>query len=403
MGKRNPIMLEDAQARLDKMEFCLKTERIRAEEALGRVCAQDIRAQMDQPPFPRSPLDGYAVRSRDISEASGESPVKLKVIEHIYAGLFPSRCIQAGEAARIMTGAPIPEGADCIIMQEKTDEGEERVEIYDSVPAFGNYCFKGEDTETGAFLFGQGMELKAAHIGILFSQGIREIEVYRRPVIGIMATGDELTEADKKLLPGKIYDSNGPLLAARIKELGMEPRLFSQGQDNEYVLAERVGAALKECDALITSGGVSVGARDCMPETAQILGAHILFHGINIRPGSPMMVMTAGGKPVFCLSGNPFAAAATFEVLVRPVLERMRGRSDWKPEIYKGILETPFPKPSPLRRLVRAKIEDGRIWLPEGKHSSGMLVSMAQCNCLVDIPAGSQKLEAGAMVSVIRM
>ena len=131
MGKRNPIMLEDAQARLDKMEFCLKTERIRAEEALGRVCAQDIRAQMDQPPFPRSPLDGYAVRSRDISEASGESPVKLKVIEHIYAGMFPSRCIQAGEAARIMTGAPIPEGADCIIMQEKTDEGEERVEISD--------------------------------------------------------------------------------------------------------------------------------------------------------------------------------------------------------------------------------------------------------------------------------
>ena len=183
----------------------------------------------------------------------------------------------------------------------------------------------------------------------------------------------------------------------------MKPFLLQRGGDDTEKLAEEIRKQLTECDALITSGGVSVGVRDCMPYVAEALGADVLFHGINVKPGSPMLAMIVEGKPVFCLSGNPFAAAATFEVLVRQVLERMRGRAQWKPEILLGILKSPFPKASPCRRLVRGKIEDGKVWLPEGRHSSGMLSSMAGCNCLVDIPAGSGGLKAGEQVKVMLM
>lgn len=204
-----------------------------------------------------------------------------------------------------MTGAPIPEGADGVIMQERTDEGSDSVEIYQSVKSYGNYCKKGEDTCRGALLMEKGRSIHSSHIGILSSQGIETIPVYSVPVVAIMATGDELVPVGTPLEPGKIYDSNGPLLAARIRELGMKPFLLQRGGDDTEKLAEEIRKQLTECDALITSGGVSVGVRDCMPYVAEALGADVLFHGINVKPGSPMLAMIVEGKPVFCLSGNP--------------------------------------------------------------------------------------------------
>ena len=403
MNKRNAITVEEAQERLRQIKIDVRTEWMKAVDSLGRICAQDVYSIMDQPPFPRSPLDGYAVRSMDVQGASRENPVKLNVVERVCAGMYPQKKVGPGEAIRIMTGAPIPEGADGIIMQEQTDEGEQAVEIYRPVKAYGNYCFQGEDVEKGVLLFGKGTQIRHMHVGIMASQGIEYVQVYHIPEIGVMATGDELMPVGHALMQGKIYDSNGPLLSARVMELGMKAiRLGSAGDDTEK-LADAVLESLRRCDALITSGGVSVGVRDCMPLVAEYLGADVLFHGINVKPGSPMLAMIVEGKPVFCLSGNPFAAAATFEVLVRPVLERMRGRAQWKPEILLGILKSPFPKASPCRRLVRGKIEDGKVWLPEGRHSSGMISSMAGCNCLVDIPAGSSGLKEREPVKAILM
>jgi len=172
MRKRNPIMLEEAQERLMKIKMKEETETVWVTEALGRVCAENIYAVMDQPPFPRSPLDGYAVRSLDTAGASRENPVRLNVIEHICAGMYPKLKIGPGEAARIMTGAPIPEGADGVIMQERTDEGSDSVEIYQSVKSYGNYCKKGEDTCRGALLMEKGRSIHSSHIGILSSQRI---------------------------------------------------------------------------------------------------------------------------------------------------------------------------------------------------------------------------------------
>lgn len=403
MKKRNSVTVEVAQKRLNEIVINREIEETPVSEALGRICAQDVYAIMDQPPFPRSPLDGYAARSQDIQGASRQNPVELKVVEHIYAGMYPCKKVGAGEAARIMTGAPIPEGADTVIMQEQTDEGEYRVRLYQSVKAYGNYCFKGEDVEKGVLLFERGSLIRHMHIGIMASQGIEKLKVFSIPKIGIMATGDELVSVGRPLEPGKIYDSNGPLLAARVKELGCCAFQMESFADDEEGLAEVIRCALRQCDALITSGGVSVGLRDCLPEVAKLLGGEVLFHGINAKPGSPMMVMITEGRPVFCLSGNPFAAAATFEVMVRPALERMRGREKWEPQRAWGKLGTAFPKPSGVRRFIRGTIEDGTVWLPEGRHSSGMLTSMAGCNCLVDIPAGTDGLERGTDVEVILM
>ncbi|MCC8024437.1 MAG: molybdopterin molybdotransferase MoeA [Clostridium sp.] len=401
MKKRNPITIESAQERLNQIAIQVKTEIIPSLETLGRVCAQDVFSIMDQPPFPRSPLDGYAVRSQDTQGASRENPIQLNVIEHVYAGMCPMNEVGPGEAVRIMTGAPIPQGADGVIMQEQTDEGVERVQVYRPVTAYGNYCRKGEDMEAGVLLFEKGTCIRHMHIGIMASQGIEQTKVYKVPKIGIMATGDELVAVGDPLSPGKIYDSNGPLLTSRVTELGCCPFQIKAAGDSPEVLAQAIESALGRCDAVVTSGGVSVGVRDCMPDVAKLIGANVLFHGIDAKPGSPMMVMVVEGKLVFCLSGNPFAAAATFEVMVRPQLERMRGRSNWKPRRVWGKLGTAFPKPSGMRRLVRGRIEDGTVWLPEGRHSSGMLASMADCNCLVDIPAGSGDLEVNAEVEVI--
>lgn len=403
MKERNAITVEQALERLDQIQMIAGTEEIGITDSLGRICAQDVYSVMNQPPFPRSPLDGYAVRSVDTQGASRENPVRVKVIERICAGMYPQKKVGPGEAARIMTGAPIPEGADGIIMQEMTDEGEEEAELYRPVKAYGNYCFQGEDVEAGVLLFEKGTQIRHMHIGIMASQGIETVQVYSVPGIGVMATGDELMQVGESLLPGKIYDSNGPLLTARVTELGLKAIQMNSSGDNTESLAAAVTSALSRCDALITSGGVSVGVRDCMPLVADYLGADVLFHGIQAKPGSPIMVMLIGGKPVFCLSGNPFAAAATFEVLVRPILERMRGRSGWMPRRVQGILETAFPKPSLTRRFVRGRIENGTVWLPEGRHSSGMLVSLAQCNCLVDIPSGNEGLRAGETVEVIML
>lgn len=171
-------MLEEAQERLRHINIIAETETIHTMDALGRVCAESIYAVMDQPPFPRSPLDGYAVRSQDTAGASEENPVKLNVVEHICAGMFPKLKIGPGEAARIMTGAPIPEGADGVIMQEQTDEGSRLVEIYQSAAAYKNYCKKGEDTSRGTLLIEKGVEIRASHIGILSSQGIESLSVF---------------------------------------------------------------------------------------------------------------------------------------------------------------------------------------------------------------------------------
>lgn len=367
----------------------------------GRIAAKDYTAEIDQPPFDRSPFDGYAVNHTDIEKAAPDTPVVLRVGMKLYAGDFADRAIVPGEAARIMTGAPIPAGATCVVKQEQTDYGDEQVKIYKKTGANENFCFKGEDVRKGQNLIHKGVKMHFPHIGILAAQGIEEAKVYVMPKIGLLSTGNELVQYGKPLSAGKIYDGNKGMIAARIHELGAEPIVWSTAGDRPEKIRDAIMELTKICDCIITTGGVSVGERDYMPDVAGLLHAQILFHGVNIKPGSALMALQYDKKPVLCLSGNPFAAAATFELFAAPVIRKLAGDLHFSSKRVRSRLVSPFPKKSGVRRFVRAICNGGEVYIPEGSHASGILSSMVSCNCLIDIPADSPPFVAGDEVEVI--
>ena len=378
-----------------------QTEEVLLAQALNRVCAGDVAAAVDHPPFDRSPLDGYAARSEDLADAAPSSPAVLQVTQRIYAGQIPSGPVEPGTCARIMTGAPIPPGADCVIRQEDTDYGEEQVRIFVSSAPHRNICDRGEDLRRGTPILPRGTLLTPAHLGVLAGQGLDRVSVFAPLEVGVLATGDELVPPGAPLPPGKIYNSNETYLSARLYQLGMEPVTECQGADRLEVLTASLEALLDRCGTVLSTGGVSVGEKDLMPAALEALGAQVLFHGVAVKPGSPVLAAAVRGKPVLCLSGNPFAAAATFEVIARPLLCRLAGWRDPMPHRVGGTLTPSFPKASPGRRLVRAHLEGSAVSLPSGEHVSGTLSALIGCNCLIDIPAGSPPLAAHTPVEVI--
>lgn len=399
--KKERIPVEMAIGRI--MEVAGKpeeTETLGLFQALGRVLAEDITAVIPQPPFTRSPLDGYALRAEDIEGAEPQNPVFLPVAEYIPAGGIAAQPLPKGSAARIMTGAPVPEGADCIIRQEDTDQGAEQAAFYKPVKPGQNICCQGEDIAAGEVLVAAGTRLTFAHLGVLAGQGLEYVSVYPRAKVAVMATGDELVPCGRPLLPGQIYDSNCTMLAARLAEMGAEPVMCPPGADDPEKLAALTDQLLRQYPLVITTGGVSVGQKDYMPEVAARVGTRMLFHGIAAKPGSPVLAAERDGSVLLALSGNPFASVATFELLAVPALAKIAGESRWKALRVTARLDGDFPKGSEMRRFVRAKIEGGSVTVPEKGHSSGGIGSLAGCNCLIDIPGGSGPLAAGDEVTV---
>ena len=381
-------------------------ETLPLEKACGRIAAKALCARMDQPPFDRSPLDGYALHSADTAGASRETPVTLPVVMKLYAGDAPAAALPAGCAARIMTGAPLPEGADCILMQELTDSGEETVQLYAAVKPLQNVVFRGEDVAAGAVIAPAGTVLTPAHLGVLAGQGYAEVTVCRPLTVGILSTGSELLAPGAPWAPGKIYDANGIQNAARLRQLGFAVER-QQCSDDPEVITGKMQELLTRCDAVITSGGVSVGQKDYLPLVLEKLGAQLLVEGVAQKPGSPMLAAALGGKLVFCLSGNPFAAAATLEQYAIPALLRAAGRREESciPARTVCTLTNGFSKPSKGNRYLRATACGGKVTLPgtgnTEAHSSGALSAMMGCNCLVEIPAGSGPVEPGTEVEVL--
>lgn len=370
-------------------------------DALGCELAEDLLSPMDQPPFPRSPLDGYAVRSEDIKRASKECPVILNVINEVMAGSYTDTVIKEKTAVRIMTGAPIPSGADCIVRQEDTDYGEEQVKVFVEHHAYENYCFQGEDFKQGDCLAERGTAMDSIAIGIAASMGRERVLVYRKPRVAVFATGDELVEPGNPLLPGKIYNSNLYVLASRLMELGIRPVMMQAVKDDEEVMGKMIQTAAAEADLIITTGGVSVGKKDIMHGALNGIGARRLFWGIRMKPGMPTLCSVYDNTLIISLSGNPFGAVVNMEVLVRPVLAKLSHQDALIPKVEEGIMADSFLKESRVRRMVRGVIDGGKVTLPKGLHSSGVLGSMMRCNCLIDIPAGTKKLVPGDKVSVI--
>ena len=392
----------DAAAQLPKPAV----ENAGLDEAVGRIAAVPLCARMDQPPFDRSPLDGYALHSVDTAGAGEKTPKTLPVVMKLYAGDAPTAALPAGCAARIMTGAPLPAGADCILMQELTDGGEENVRIYAELSHNANVVFRGEDIAAGTLIADAGTVLTPAHLGVLAGQGFAEVPVYRPLTVGVLATGSELLAPGETLAPGKIYDANGIQNAARLRQMGFAVQRRHCSDDPALIVAE-LEELLTGCDAVVTSGGVSVGQKDYLPVVLESLGAEPVFSGVAQKPGSPMLAAKVEGKLVFCLSGNPFAAAATLEQYVLPALLRAAGRLE-KGCILprtKRTLTTGFSKASKGNRYLRAKASGGTVAIPgEGNaeaHSSGSLSAMIGCNCLVKLPAGSGPVKPGEEVEVL--
>ncbi len=398
---RTRIELEEARALMAESVRPLGVEQVSRQEALGRTLAEDVTAPLDQPPFDRSPLDGYALRSADLTGASPEHPVSLRVVETVYAGGVPSRVLGPGEAIRIMTGAMLPRGCDCVLQHERTDNGLEQVQIYAALSPHDNYCDRGEDYRTGEVLLPAGTVVDAAAVGVLASAGLSSVPVRRRPVVRVLSTGDEVVSPDLHPLPaGKIYGSNQELLTARLRELGVSDVKGLLIGDDPREVADTMAQLLGECDLLITTGGVSAGDKDIFHEALPLLGAERVFWKVNLKPGTPAMYSLWQGQPILSLSGNPFAAAATFELLARPLLAALTGESRFSLRSRTAVVEGSFPKASPGRRFLRGFYQEGRVSLT-GKNDSGMLASLVGCNCLVDLPAGSPPVQEGQTVTVL--
>ena len=345
-------------------------------------------------------MDGYALQSQDVQGACPEDPVSLRVVERVCAGEVPRQRVTPGTAVRIMTGAPLSQGCDCVVRQEDTDLGETVVQIYTSVSAYQNFIGRGEDYTAGTCLLSAGTRLDAAAMGLLASAGCDRVWVYRRPRVALLVTGDEVVSPQiHPLPPGKIYTANSYLLSARLRQLGVEAVTCAIVGDDPQETAQQMRGLLEHCDCLITTGGVSVGERDVLHQALPMAGAQQVFWRVQMKPGTPAMYSLVEGKPVLSLSGNPFAAVATFELLGRPMLHALCPAPQFELETRRAVLDTPFDRPSSMRRFLRGTYQDGHVRLPQD-HSSGSLRSLVGCNCLLEVPAGSQNLQAGEKYTV---
>lgn len=379
-----------------------ETERVHIAVACGRVAAEGVCARQPVPAFPKSAMDGYAVRASDIAGATKETPVILTVLGENCAGDCGEWSYTENSAVRVMTGAYIPEGFDAVIRQEDTDYGMDRVRVYASVKPYMNYCRVGEDMNAGDVVIQEGSRLTPLHIGLLASMGAEYVTVYRQPRVAVISTGSELTEVGAALEKGKIYNSILPILKAAIEREGF-PVVYERSCADEEGLLERMLLEAADCaDIVVTTGGVSVGKRDLLPAVLERAGAERLFAGANIQPGTPTMGSILKGKPVLSLSGNPYAAMVNFEIYFWELAAALLHSDSYKPVVKTAVLKSDYTKVNKQRRFVRAYEEDGKVFLPTQTHASSVISNMTQCNCFMDIAAGAA-VSREAAVSIRKM
>jgi len=394
------LLLEDALAiLLEKIQLQGK-QRIPLTECYQRVLAEDIVTAMDFPPFDRSPLDGYALRRLDVQQASPARPVRLKQVDNVPAGSWPVKKIEAGQTARIMTGAGIPEGADAVVRLEDVEVQQDTVSIF--APAGpASICKQGEEIHKGESVLQQGIVLRDGALGLLAMLGQTEPLVYHQPKVAVLATGTELIGVDQPLSPGKIRNSNTYMLMAKIREAGCQPVLLGHVSDDLELMAEKIKGH-NNMDMYITTGGASVGDCDLMAQLFAKLNIPILFTRVAMKPGMPVIAGLWQDTLLVALSGNPAAANVSFEVLLRPLLKKMAGAAVFERPRIRAKLKSPFTKASPSRRFIWAhcEFENGVLYAePMGFQGNGMLSGIVLANALVDIPANSGELQSGAEVA----
>ncbi|KAF0207359.1 MAG: molybdopterin [Actinobacteria bacterium] len=401
------ISVEEARRRVLERIVALDAERVGAIDSLGRVLAADIVSDIDVAPFDNSAMDGYAVRVADVAGASEDTPVRLRVVEHVAAGAFPEVPIGAGEATRIMTGAPVPEGAEAVIMVEHTaEEGDGAVAVIMTSARDGeNIRRKAEDVRSGETVLTAGEIVGSAAVGLMAAVGCAEPLVHRRPRVAIVATGDELVAIDEYPGPGKIRNSNSYTLAAQVIDAGGEPFILEVARDT-VVHTRAILSQAPDYDLMVSTGGVSMGDYDVVRDVLEEIG-DMDFWKVAMRPGAPQTHGTIGGTPFFGLPGNPTSTMVGFELFVRPVVLKMQGHTALDRPHHPVVLGHDVKKKADRRYFLRAVTErmpDGTyVASLAGAQSSAMLTSMHRANCLLVLPEGETFFPAGSMAACIRL
>jgi len=380
--------------------------RMPLDDALDAVLAEDQVSPIDIPAWPNSAMDGYALHAADVRGASDRSPARLSFVDYLPAGRFPTRAVGTGEATRIFTGAPIPEGADAVVRQEDTDQGADTVAIVRPVEAGANIRQAGEDIRKGRTVLREGAELGPAQLGVLASLAVASPLVYRQPRVAILGSGDEIADLDQpeEILSGrKIASSNTHTLLAAVRRAGAEPVNLGIAADTPESLRLRLKRAL-DADLLVTTAGVSVGEHDHLRGVLDELGAEQRFWKIRMRPGAPVAFGVLHGVPWIGLPGNPVSTMVTFELFVRPAIRKMAGH----PLPFRRTVAVRTAEPirlkAQLQHFLRAIVTEGangpeaRLTGPQG---SGILTSMMLANALLIIPEGQLDTPAGATVRAI--
>jgi len=376
-------------------------------DALGRVLASDVRSDMNMPPFDKSAMDGYAVIGADVAPASGERPVTLEVVEEVPAGAVPTRRLGRGQATKIMTGAPIPEGADTVVMVEDTAaEGGGRVRVLKPTRTGENICLLGEDMKIGQVVLSAGTLLRPPEVGVLASVGAARVPVYRQPEAAVIPTGEEIVEAEVVPRPGQIRNSNGPTMCAQVLAAGAKVHYLGIAGDTRQDLMAKIGSALEKADVVLLSGGVSMGEYDLVKSAFTELGVRVHFERIRIKPGRPLTFGTLGDKLIFGLPGNPLSATLGIELLVRPALRKMQRMPVLHRPTETAVLDEPFGQKPGRKQYVPALTvrRDGQWhtrWV--GHSGSADLLSLARSNSLFIVEAEVSRLEAGDQVRVIML
>jgi len=397
------LAVEAAQQRV--LDLCasraLPGESVELERALGRILAGDLLAPHDVPPFANSAMDGYALHGAELPDA-GERSFRLSGT--VLAGSLAAPVCRAGECIRITTGAPLPTGADTVVIKENVRVDGDSIIVKSGEHAGANVRAAGEDYRAGETALRAGDRLTPARLGVLASCGRTHADVTRRPRVALFVTGDELVPPQQALGFGQIHDSNRYSLGALLREMGIEPALVAHLRDDPNALREALREAGESCDVIVSSGGVSAGEADFLPGLVGELGK-VHFWKVRMRPGMPVLCGEIGRALIFALPGNPVSTIATFLTLVRPALLALQAARITVPQTWRARLATPLAKKHDRAEFLRATFEardDGALWASVlRKQGSGMLRGVAEADALIFVPENVRELEVGAVVNLL--
>lgn len=400
---RSFISLNEALEILNENVDNLDIEEVDLINGLNRVVSENIYAQINNPPFNKSAMDGYAF----ICNNKELINKRLKIIDKVYAGGVCNNIVSEETAIKIMTGAPIPKGANAVIKQEDVVIEKNYIILRKNINENENICIKGEDILQGSLLLKSNKKLNYADIGILASSGINKIKVYKKPKVAFISTGDEVIDIGFELKEGKIYNSNKYSILSRLGELGYDVKYISHINDDSKEIGNCIEQLSKKVDLIITTGGVSVGEKDLLKEAIDITSGEKLFWKINIKPGSAVLCSKIDKSIILSLSGNPTAALTTFELLVKPTLEKLSGYKEIKINREKAILLQDIKKKSPQRRFIRGYVEIDNyrqyVHITQTKSGNGILSSAINSNCIIEIEVNNDGKSKGDLVDIIKL